>query len=126
MNLPSSWIEATPSASAFAKAATARSAKAISSSLGVKTRLDHRDQIAAAELGVRCIHSHIEKAGPRPRQRSGDGGAGRRLLGGRDGVFEVEDHRVGVERQRLLDPARMVARREQKTAKEGNQNVSCN
>jgi len=39
MNLPSSWIAALPSASARAKAATTRPAKAISASLGVKTRL---------------------------------------------------------------------------------------
>ena len=39
MNLPSSWIAALPSASALAKAATTRSAKSTSASLGVKTRL---------------------------------------------------------------------------------------
>jgi hypothetical protein len=49
-------------------------------------------------------------------RRRGDQVARRRLLGGRDRVFEVENYRVGIERQRLLDPPRVIARREQETA----------
>ena len=77
---------------------------------------DDRDQVAVAELGVDRIDANIEERSARARQRRDDRIARRRLLGGRDRVLEVEDDRVGIERQRLLDAPRMIARRKQKTA----------
>jgi hypothetical protein len=46
--------------------------------------------------------------------------AGGDLLSRRDGVFEIENDRVGVEGQRLFDTARVITRREQKTSEQGN------
>ena len=82
----------------------------------VETGPHDREQIAVAELGIDSIDPDIQETAPLPREGSRDRLAGGRLLGRRDRVLEVKDHRVGVERQRLLDPARMIARREQKTA----------
>ena len=82
----------------------------------VEARPHDRHQIAVAEFSVDGIDPDIEQSPPRPLQRCGDRLARCRLLGGRDRVFEVEDHRIGIKRQRLLDPSRVVARREQETA----------
>ena len=66
-------------------------------------------EIAVAELGVGGVDPDIEEPGARFSVSGHDRLAGRRLLGDGDGVLEVKDHRVGVEGQRLLDPARMIA-----------------
>ena len=47
-------------------------------------------------------------------------GAGRRLLGHRDRVLQIQDHRIRVEPERLLHLARMIARREQEAAVQGH------
>src|ERR1700690_4189463 len=73
-------------------------------------------EIAVAELGVGGVDPNVEEAGARFSIGGGDRLAGRRLLGDGDRVLKVEDHRVGVEGQRLLDPALMVAGGEEETA----------
>jgi hypothetical protein len=46
-------------------------------------------------------------------ERLEHGLAGGGLLGDRDGVLEIENHRVGADRQRFLDAPRVVSGREQ-------------
>jgi hypothetical protein len=53
---------------------------------------------------------------PRACQRRDNSIARRFLFGDGDRVFEIEDDRVGVERQRLLDPPRVIARCKQKAS----------
>src|SRR6185369_6775765 len=86
----------------------------------VEPRSHDRDQIAVTELRIGGVDADIQKSGARLRQRRGDGGAGRHLLGGRDRIFEVEDDGVRLEGQRLFDTAWVIARRETKTAEQGN------
>ena len=81
----------------------------------VEPRPDDRRQVAVAELGVDRIDADIEQRSPRAREGRDHRLARRPLLGRRDRILEIEDHRVGVERQRLLDPPRVVTRRKQKT-----------
>ena len=79
------------------------------------------DEIAIAEFAVDGIDPHIEqKPTARPRERRHDQIAGCQLLGGSDGVLEVEDHRVGIERQRFFDPPRVISRRKQKASQRLN------
>ncbi len=82
----------------------------------VEPATDDRHQVAVAEFGVERVDPDIERRPPRPPEGRRHPVPRRLLFGGRDRVFEIEDHRVGIERQRLLDPPRMVSRRKQKTA----------
>jgi len=58
-------------------------------------------------------HSSAVRAAPPCR---GHGTACGRLVGGRDRVFEVQNDRVGIERQRIGYAPGMIAGRKQKTA----------
>ena len=73
-------------------------------------------EVAMTELGVGGVDANVKQPGARFAVGGDDRLPGRRLLGDGDRVLEVEDHRVGVEGQRLLDPARMIAGGEKKTA----------
>src|SRR5207302_3824322 len=79
-----------------------------------------RDEIAIAERGIDGIDADIQESGARLPECCRDRIAGRYLLGRRDRIFKVENDGVGVEGQRLCDTARMITRREQKTAEQGN------
>ena len=74
---------------------------------------DHLRQVALAEFGIEGIDADIAKAVPRPFQGFDDGGPGGRLFGQGNGVFEVQDRRVGAGAEDLFRLARMVAGREQ-------------
>src|SRR5207302_4767494 len=97
----------------------ARSQSAVASRAGLSTfgepRADDRRQIAVTELGVDRIDADIQPWSPRAHQGRDHRIPRRPLLGGRDRILEIEDHRIGVEGQRLLDPPRVVPRRKQKT-----------
>lgn len=82
----------------------------------VETRPNNCDQIAIAELGVNRIDANIEELSPRAGQRCYNRIPRRSLLGHGHGIFEVEDDRVGIERQRLLDPPWVIPGRKQKAA----------
>ena len=83
MNLPSSWIEATPSASALANAATTRSAKATSVLARREDAVDDRDLVR--------VDAHL------PLEAIGQRGAGRRFEPFR--VLQIDPDRV----ERRLD-----------------------
>ncbi len=77
----------------------------------------HRgDEIGIAIRRRRRVHAHVEQAAPRLGQCLDHGSAARRLVGGSNRVLEIEDHGVGVQRERFLDAARHVGRREQERA----------
>jgi len=82
----------------------------------VNTGKRDREQVAVAELGIDGVDPDIQETAPRTRERSRHRLAGGRFLDDCDRVLQIEDDRVGVERQRLLDPPRVVAGSEQKTA----------
>jgi hypothetical protein len=82
----------------------------------VETGLNNCDQIAIAELGVDRIDANIEELSPRAEQRRDNRIPRRPLLGYGHRIFGIEDDRVGIERQRLLDPPCVIPRRKQKAA----------
>jgi hypothetical protein len=82
----------------------------------VDPRADDCNEVAVAELGVGGIYPNIEERLARQRQRRGHGIACGWLLRGRDRVFEVENDRIGIERQCICHAPGMIARRKQKTA----------
>jgi hypothetical protein len=82
----------------------------------VETGPNDRHQIAIAKLGVDRIDANIEELPPRARQRRDNRIPRRSLLGHGHGILEIEDDRVGIERQRLLDPPCVIPRRKQKAA----------
>jgi hypothetical protein len=88
----------------------------------VQPGLDDGAEITVAECGVGGIDPHVKQAGARLRVGGDDRAARRRFLGDRDRVLEIEDHRIGFKGQRLLDPTRVVAGREEERAE--RQNVS--
>jgi hypothetical protein len=65
---------------------------------------------------VIAIDANIEERLARKRQCCDHGTACDTFLGGRDGVLEVENDRVGIERQSIGDAPGVVARGKQKTA----------
>src|SRR6185437_2929710 len=73
----------------------------------VEPRADDCNEVAVAELGVGGIDPNIEER--LARQRPGHGTARGRLLGGRDSVLEVENDRIGIERQCVGDAPGMIA-----------------
>jgi len=82
----------------------------------VETGPNNCDQIAIAELGVDRIDANIEELPPRARQRRDNRIPRRPLLSDGHGILEIEDDRVGIERQCLLDPPGVIPRRKQKAA----------
>jgi hypothetical protein len=82
----------------------------------VETKSNDRQQVAIAELGVDGVDANIEKPLAWARHRRDDRIARGPLLGRGHRVFEIEDDRVGIEGQRLLDPPGVVSRRKQKAA----------
>jgi hypothetical protein len=63
----------------------------------VEAGADDRDEITVAELGVGGVDPNIEERLARKRQCSDHGTACDTFLGGRDGILEVENDRVGIE-----------------------------
>ncbi len=63
----------------------------------VETRLHDRHEVAIAELGIDGVDPDIEQSLSWMSQRIRYHRSGGGFLGDRDSVFEIEDHRVGIE-----------------------------
>ena len=63
----------------------------------VEAGLHHGGEVGERQAGIERIDAHEERpiARARVRQRGGDVGAGAGFFGRGDGIFEVEDQRIG-------------------------------
>jgi len=82
------------------------------------------DDVAIAPFGRHGIDPHVPEAFPRALISLHDDLARRHFLRDRAGILEVEDGRIGIEPEGLLDPSGVVAWREQERAKQGHRRVS--
>ena len=71
--------------------------------------VQHLVQIAEAEGARRRVHAYVAAAASRPLQRCRHALTSRGLFRERHGILQVDNHRVGVERERFLHATRDVA-----------------
>ena len=77
-------------------------------------------QVAVAELGVGGVDADVEERVAGALQGGRDERASGWLFGDCHGVFQIEDHGVGIQRQRLVGAARVVAGGEEERAQRGS------
>ena len=85
----------------------------------------HRLEILEAQRGVECVDPDVAESPARLLERGDDLLARGVLLGDCDGVLEIEDHHIRVERERLFDTPGVIARREQQRSEDQHGDSKC-